>query len=198
MSSVKVQPSEAEVNAIKQQLKLLGHTLPTDVIVKFLQDNSGLLTAYQQPELSTESSRDQSNNYTLADATRRQQLAEVKPEFVNSRATQPAAQAVPQLDVTWATAASSQHLRRGRPAQVPCSTPSCAITTAGCYLLARPRRSNDILYFRVCLAQVRQHKMMAAVQRLQKLKWLAQSGRMDAIKAFAPETPCTTMCSCST
>lgn len=133
MSSVEVQPSEAEVNAIKQQLKLLGHTLPTDVIVKFLQDNSGLLTAYQQPELSRESSRDHSDDYTLADATLRQQLAEVEPGFVNSRVTRPAAQAIPQLDVTWASAASSTHLWRGRPAQVPFSYPRACL----CYIYIR-------------------------------------------------------------
>ena len=118
MSSMEVQPSEAEVNAIRQQLKLLGHTLPTDVIVKFLQDNSGLLTAYQQPDVSRRFSPDQSNECTLNTVTRREHLAKVEPGFANPTAKQPGVQALPQLDVTWASAASSQQLRRGKPAQV--------------------------------------------------------------------------------
>lgn len=114
-----VQPSEAEIYAIKQQLKLLGHTLPTDVIVKFLQVNSGLLSAYQQPGFPRQNSGGYTNECAPAEAIRREHPAESEPGLIISRVTRPVAQAIPKLDVTWASSVSSQHLKCIRPAQVP-------------------------------------------------------------------------------
>lgn len=119
MPSVELQPSRTEVNAIKQQLKLLGHTLPTDVIVKFLQQNSGLLTAYQHPDSSLQHLRGQVDDYTPVDSIQREGATATDAEpGLASRAIRPVAQTIPELDVTWASAAPSRHLRLGRPAQV--------------------------------------------------------------------------------
>ena len=118
MPPVDLRPSQTEVMAIKQQLKLLGHTLPTDVIVEFLQENSGLLTAYQHPDLSVQQSNDHVDDYQPAGTTQRGHLAGAEPGFA-SRVLRPATQTIPELDVTWASAAPARHLRLGRPAQVP-------------------------------------------------------------------------------
>lgn len=118
MPSVELQPSQTEVNAIKQQLKLLGHTLPTDVIVKFLQQNSGLLTAYQHSDSSLRHLRRQVDDYTPADNIHGDGLTNAEPVLA-SRAIRPVTQNIPELDVTWASAAPSRHLRPDRPAQVP-------------------------------------------------------------------------------
>lgn len=118
MPSVEVQPSQTEVNAIKQQLKLLGHTLPTDVIVKFLQQNSGLLTAYQHPDSSLQQLRGQVDDYTPADSIQGDGVTDAEPGLA-ARVIRPVAQTIPKLDVSWASAAPSRHLRSGRPVQVP-------------------------------------------------------------------------------
>ena len=118
MPPMDVRPSQTEVNAIKQQLKLLGHTLPTDVIVKFLQENSGLLSAYQHPTSSAQQSSDQVHNSPPDDITQTGQSAGAEPGFA-SRVTRPATQTVPELDVTWASAAPSRAYRLSRPIQVP-------------------------------------------------------------------------------
>ena len=119
MPPVDFRPSQTEVNAIKQQLKLLGHTLPTDVIVSFLQENSGLLTAYQHPDSSAQLSFGQINDYPPADITQRGQLAGAEPGSA-SRVMRPVTQAVPELDVTWASAGSSRHVGVDKRAQVSC------------------------------------------------------------------------------
>ena len=122
MPPVDLRPSQIEVNAIKQQLKLLGHTLPTDVIVSFLQENSGLLTAYQPPGSSAQQSFDRLHDNPPADTRQRGHLAGAEPGFA-SRVVRPvtleATQTVPELDVSWASAAPPRHLGFGRRAQVP-------------------------------------------------------------------------------
>ena len=115
MPPVDLRPCQSEVNAIKQQLKLLGHTLPTDVIVKFLKENSGLLTAYQHPDSPGQQSIDQSNDYLPADTTQRGHLAGAEP----GSQLRPVTQTIPELDVTWASAVPSRHLAVDEPAQVP-------------------------------------------------------------------------------
>lgn len=118
MPSPELQPSQTEVYAIKQQLKLLGHILPTDVIVNFLQQNSGLLTAYGHPDSYVQHLRGEFDDYTSADSVQRGGLTDAEPGLA-SRVIRPVAQTTPELDVTWASAAPSRPLRPGRPAQVP-------------------------------------------------------------------------------
>lgn len=161
MPHVDAQPSQTEVDAIKKQLKLLGHTLPTDVIVNFLQDNSGLLTAYQHQGLSSQSSADYRNDYAPAAATRRQPTAAAEPGLatLNPRVNRPEAQAIPQLDVTWASAAPSRHLSRDGPAQVPSESRCQPIPVS----LSDCRTPIIVLYFSVFSAHVRQHKMTVSL-----------------------------------
>jgi len=108
-----VVPTDEEVHAIKQQLKLLGHSLPTEVIVKFLQENNELLTACQDPTYGLPLSRDpiarsqsasrqpdvQSNTESAVKS--RQDTATLESI---SQAMQQSGPATPQLDVTWASA----------------------------------------------------------------------------------------------
>ena len=107
-----VVPTDEEVHAIKQQLKLLGHSLPTEVIVKFLQENNELLTACQNPKhglpLSGDSiarSQPASRSDVLSNiesaAQSRQDTAGLE-SF--PRAVPKSGPATPQLDVTWASA----------------------------------------------------------------------------------------------
>ncbi len=106
-------PSEQEVDAIKQQLKLLGHSLPTEVIVRFLQENNELLTACQDPNYgaspSTRKSSAFKNNAARSASHTRGQPAKANPqELASHQPHSPAAkrspQAAPELDVTWAAA----------------------------------------------------------------------------------------------
>ena len=119
--SVAMQPSQMEVDAIKQQLKLLGHSLPTDVIVKFLQDNSELLTACQKPNI-TPSLVSQRRSQSSAVQSRQKPPAgdesALKAVSLSEATDNPAA--LPQLDVTWAPAASSHDLRSNILSHVSC------------------------------------------------------------------------------
>lgn len=106
-------PSDEEVNAIKQQLKLLGHSLPTEVIVKFLQENNELLTACQNPKYGLTIGEDPTARSQPASrwpdvqsnterAVQSHQDTAVLESF--SEAVQKSGSAAPQLDVTWASA----------------------------------------------------------------------------------------------
>ena len=108
-----VAPTDQEVIAIKQQLKLLGHSLPTEVIVKFLQENNELLTACQNPTYGLPISGDpiarsqpasrrpdvQSNTESAAQSRQDTAGLESFPQAVQNSGP-----ATPQLDVTWASA----------------------------------------------------------------------------------------------
>lgn len=105
-------PSVSEVDAIKQQLKLLGHSLPTEVIVRFLQDNSELLTACQNPSYGSSSSRlfDTSLKHapprasTQSNVTAATQGAQDPPSIqFTPESTHHIGPITPQLDVTWAS-----------------------------------------------------------------------------------------------
>lgn len=104
MPLVDAQPSQEEVDAIKQQLTLLGHSLPTNVIVKFLQDNSELLTTYQHPGFISQADAAQ---YRSKCAAMREPQAGTKPELAKPEAGP--AQILPQLDMTWASGARELH-----------------------------------------------------------------------------------------
>ena len=111
MPSIDKQPSEKEVDAIKQQLKLLGHTLPTEVIVKFLQDNNELLTACQHSRMPSRSSvHGTPSRSTTFGVNRQQNQAGIDPGLPAFN-TVAQAQAVPQLDVTWASTGPGIHAR---------------------------------------------------------------------------------------
>lgn len=105
-------PSVSEVDAIKQQLKLLGHSLPTEVIVKFLQDNSELLTACQNPSYGSSSSRpvDTSLRHAPPRASTQSHVTDATQGAQDPPSIQftpePAhhiGPITPQLDVTWAS-----------------------------------------------------------------------------------------------
>ena len=100
-----------EVEAIKKQLKLLGHSVPTDVIEKFLQNNNQLFPSYA-PDSSRTSPAQlwRSNNEKVAGhgtASQRDCLppASAIPQQANS--AQPALTHTPKLDTAWAGLASS-------------------------------------------------------------------------------------------
>ena len=190
MPPVDVRPSQTEVNAIKHQLKLLGHTLPTNVIVQFLQENSGLLTAYQHPELSVEQSSDHAKDHSPAGITRRGHLAGAEPGFA-SRLTQPVTQTIPELDVTWASAAPSRTQGLSRPFQVTPCMPTVSVRQypIPCFSLLE---QFHVLHFRVWLAQVRHHTMTASPWLFLKHSKLAQSAMMCPISVHAPGTACET------
>ena len=130
-------PSVSEVDAIKQQLKLLGHSLPTEVIVKFLQDNSELLTACQNPSYGSSSSRPVNASLqhasmrapTQPNVTVATQGAQDPPSIQFS--PEPAhhiGPITPQLDVTWASEKPGDILPN-RPSQVKssaCGKPATA------------------------------------------------------------------------
>lgn len=108
-----VVPTDEEVHAITQQLKLLGHSLPTEVIVKFLQDNNELLTACQNPTYGLPLSRD--SVARSQPASRRSELQSNIESAAQShqdtaglesfpQAVQKSGPTTPQLDVTWASA----------------------------------------------------------------------------------------------
>ncbi len=109
-----VAPTDQEVNAIKQQLKLLGHSLPTEVIVKFLQENNELLTACQNPKYGlalsgnpidrsqAASRRPDVQSNTESAAQSHQDTADLEsfPQAMQEKGPE-----TPQLDVTWASVA---------------------------------------------------------------------------------------------
>ena len=107
-------PSASEVDAIKQQLRLLGHSLPTEVIVNFLQENNELLTAYQNPgyaPLPNKVNKQRSPTApgrSILQADR--QTARLDHDNTASfqsyqHAKQRLVPVAPQLDVTWASSA---------------------------------------------------------------------------------------------
>ncbi|KAL0033597.1 hypothetical protein WJX79_006452 [Trebouxia sp. C0005] len=141
-------PSDEEVNAIKQQLKLLGHSLPTEVIVKFLQENNELLTACQNPKYGLTIGEDPTARSQPASrwpdvqsnterAVQSHQDTAVLESF--SEAVQKSGSAAPQLDVTWASAGpdgvlTSRVLHNNRrdpfPAPIPTEQkPACTEVT---------------------------------------------------------------------
>lgn len=104
-----VVPTDEEVNAIKQQLKLLGHSLPTEVIVKFLQENNELLTACQNPKYGLPLSGNPIARSQPAsrrpDVQSNTESHQDTAEFESfSQTLQKSGPATPQLDVTWASA----------------------------------------------------------------------------------------------
>ncbi len=108
-----VVPTDEEVHAIKQQLKLLGHSLPTEAIVRFLQENNELLTACQNPTYglplsgdpiarSQSASRHSDVPSNTESGVKSRQDTAALESF--SQAMQQSGPATPQLDVTWASA----------------------------------------------------------------------------------------------
>jgi len=109
-----VVPTDEEVHAIKQQLKLLGHSLPTEVIVRFLQENNELLTACQNPKYGlalsgnpidrsqAASRRPDVQSNTESAAQSHQDTADLEsfPQAMQEKGPE-----TPQLDVTWASVA---------------------------------------------------------------------------------------------
>ncbi len=107
-----VVPTDEEVHAIKQQLKLLGHSLPTEVIVKFLQENNELLTACQNPKYglplsgdsiarSQPASRRSNVQSNIESAAQSHQDTDGLESFPQS--VQKLGPGTPQLNVTWAS-----------------------------------------------------------------------------------------------
>lgn len=100
-----------EVEAVKKQLKLLGHSVPTDVIEKFLQNNNQLFPSYAPDSSRTSSAqlwRSGNEQYAgRSTASQRDCLppASAIPQQTNS--AQPALTHTPQLDTAWAGLASS-------------------------------------------------------------------------------------------
>ena len=95
-----------EVDAIKKQLQLLGHTVPTNAIVNFLQNNNQLFPLYA-PE-PTSQALPQSTTSVRYTGSVHGRAAE-QPYYVPESSTLPfscmqqAAAHTPQLDTAWAS-----------------------------------------------------------------------------------------------
>ena len=98
---------EDEVDAIKRQLKLLGHSVPTDVIVKFLQDNNELYTLEAAASNSDRlaHSLPSAQPFGGGDNNARASPSKVLLPSLDHQISKPANLHVadtPQLDTTWA------------------------------------------------------------------------------------------------
>ena len=107
MSQPMLVPS-IDVDAIKKQLKLLGHSLPTDVIVKFLQENDDLLTACQQPLHQEKSDRSRGGHTALQVEVFNKQISQFSLpaahySVLETAVAPRALPRTPELDLTWGT-----------------------------------------------------------------------------------------------
>lgn len=138
-----------EVDAIKKQLKLLGHTVPTNVIVNFLQNNNQLFPSYAVEPTSQPLPRSPTSLQHTGSVHDR---AANQPHYLPESSTLPpncmqqAAAHTPQLDTAWAGPGSAS-LYDGANDQVRHVQADCmhrassiisALRTSLCNLFAYP------------------------------------------------------------
>lgn len=125
-----------EVDAIKKQLKLLGHNVPTDVIITFLENNNQLVPSHTPAEVPRAPlqpfavHRDVQRSYRTTQTGYLRQAVPQQPVSAQTGARPP-----PQLDTAWAgvnaAVSSTGAYEQVHKLELYSTTPSdTAVTTA--------------------------------------------------------------------